>query len=494
MNYFEAMISDEERAKLPYLDTIPQLLKKCEEDYTDQIAVVDDLRELTYKEFCHDIGLRRTVLQEQQTAVGAHVGVMCRNNVNAMSWFMAVPSAGRVLIMLPVSLSEQALSALVSKFDIDLLVMDKEYLPLAKALNVTAIEAATKADVYTECVDVQKTTAAAIFMTGGTTGVPKGVILNHGALMRGAHNGTYRPAGTVFGNTYILMLPLCHIFGAIAGFMGCLYTGSTIYGCNDVRSGIMMIPRVKPTSLVLVPGIVEIILSLARMKGVAFLGNLHTIICGAAPVPARLMKDFKTYNIHLFAGYGLTEGTNLTCANIDIDTKPHSMGKFYPHQEVRIVDGELWIRGDNVMDGYYKDPEETKRVLEDGWLKTGDLVAIDEEGYVTITGRIKNLIILPNGENVSPEELEDLVNQSSIVRDCLVKERVVNGIPSLSIEVYPIDEVRAWNDTEKIKVAVTEEIQKINDCLPSYKKMNNIMIRTEDFKRTGAMKIDRRNS
>ncbi|MDO4483005.1 MAG: class I adenylate-forming enzyme family protein [Clostridia bacterium] len=487
MNYFDAKLTEEERARLPYLETIPMLLEKCGHDYADRLAVADNDRQLTYAQLLDEVGRCRTILAD--FAPDAHIGVMCRNNVDAMCWMLAVPSSGRVVTMLPASLSAPVLGALVKKFDLAALVMDAEFLPLADALPLLRVTASQRGEAYTEAAAVTRDTVAAIFMTGGTTGTPKGAVLSHGALMRGAHNGTYRPAGRVFGNRYILMLPMSHIFGAVAGFLSCLYTGSVIHGCKDVRTGVMMIPRLKPTGLVLVPGIVDVVLSLAKLKGKAFLGDLNAIICGAAPVPARLMTQLQAYGISLYAGYGLTEGTNLTCANLDTDKKPHTMGHFFPHQEAKVVDGELWIRGDNLMNGYYNDPEETARVLEDGWLKTGDLVEIDEDGDVTIVGRIKNLIILPNGENVSPEELENLVNQSNLVQDCLVRADEEN---KLWVEIYPTEQAKAMG--EAMQQAITDEVSAINKTLPTFKRMNRITLREEDFKRTGAMKIDRRNS
>ena len=124
-------------------------------------------------------------------------------------------------------------------------------------------------------------------------------------------------------------------------------------------------------------------------------------------------QECSELGITLCAGYGLTECANLTSGNCDTDKKPESMGHIYPEQQVKVVDGELWIKGDNVMKEYYKDPEHTAEVLEDGWFKTGDLVEFDDNDWIYITGRIKNLIILPNGENVSPEEIRGIVLQAA---------------------------------------------------------------------------------
>ena len=127
-------------------------------------------------------------------------------------------------------------------------------------------------------------------------------------------------------------------------------------------------------------------------------------------VPPKLMEEFKKFNVSVLAGYGMTEGANLTSGNADTDTRPTSVGKIYPEQEVKLVDGEIWFRGDNVFLGYYGDPAQTAATLtEDGWLKTGDLGRFDEDGYLYIVGRIKNIIVLPSGENISPESIEEQI-------------------------------------------------------------------------------------
>ena len=491
-NYFDGMISKEEGDRLPYLETIPKLLEKCSNDYKDKPALSDDNLSLTYLELLENIKKRINLLNSKNIGQGAHVAVMCRNNTDAMCWLLAIPASGRVVMMLPCTFTAEMLEKTVENYDIEAVVAEKCFIPLTDKLTIPVMDAADCGEALSDFGDVKKDTTAAIFLTGGSTGRVKGVVLSHGALMRGAKNGTYKPSGEVFDNITVVILPLSHIFGTVTAFLSCLYTGSEIHGCNDVKSGVTMIPRIKPTLLVLVPGIVEIILNLAKLKGAEFLGDLRTIQCGGAPVPKRLIKEAKKYNINLYPGYGMTEGANLTSANVDLETKPHSMGKIYPLQEAKIVEGELWIRGDNLMKGYYKDPEATKKALtEDGWFKTGDLASFDEEGFITIIGRKDNLIILPSGENISPEELEDIFNRSDLIQDCLVKESLVNNQSVLSIEILPLANILAQNTRDEVVDLVMDEVKKINETLPAFKQINNVVVRKEDFKRTPALKIDR---
>ena len=144
------------------------------------------------------------------------------------------------------------------------------------------------------------------------------------------------------------------------------------------------------------------------------------------------------------------------------------------------------------MKGYYKDPEATKKALtEDGWFKTGDLASFDEEGFITIIGRKDNLIILPSGENISPEELEDIFNRSDLIQDCLVKESLVNNQSVLSIEILPLMQTFEQKSWDEVVDLVMDEVKKINETLPAFKQINNVVVRKEDFKRTPALKIDR---
>ncbi|MBR1860683.1 MAG: acyl--CoA ligase [Lachnospiraceae bacterium] len=484
------MLSEEEQKVIYYVPTFADFLKKVEKDFSDKPATTDGTTTYTFKELVCRVAKRRAVLASAGVKPGDKVGVIARNDLDAMEWFLAVPSYGAILTMLPVQLGAEAITGISMKFGFTALVAADEFKPLTENVKCNVISAKEIADSEAPYGDVKKESVAAIYFTGGTTGAPKGVILTHGAMMRGTLNGTYQPGG-IFDHRVMVILPMSHIFGSIMGFLSVLYTGSTVIACTDMRAAVGQIPVLRPTFLVLVPGLVEVILGLAKMKGKGFLGDLKKMIVGAAPVPPRLIKDAAQFDIKLFPGYGLTEGANLTSANIDIESKPESMGKIYPGQEYKVVDGELWIKGDNVMVGYAGNPEETAKVLEDGWLKTGDLVRFDEEGFLYITGRIKNLIILSNGENVSPEELEELFYKDARIKDCLVREMEVGGNTVIGIEILPLEPAVAGLSDEDIKKAMEELAESINAGLPSYMHIAKVIVRKEDFPRTGAMKIDR---
>jgi len=489
-NYFVDMLSEEEQKVIYYVPTFADFLKKVEKDFAEKPATTDGKITYSFKELVSRVAKRRAVLAAAGVKPGDKVGVIARNDLDAMEWFLAVPSYGAILTMLPVQLGAEQITGISMKFGFAALVAADEFKPLTENVKCKVISSTEIADTEAPYGDVKKESVAAIYFTGGTTGAPKGVILTHGALMRGALNGSYQPGG-VFDHRVMVILPMSHIFGSVMGFLSVLFTGSTVIACTDMRAAVGQIPVLKPTFLVLVPGLVEVILGLAKLKGKGFLADLKKMIVGAAPVPPRLIKDAAQFGIKLYPGYGLTEGANLTSANIDIENKPESMGKIYPEQEVKVVDGELWIKGDNVMVGYAGNPEETAKVMEDGWLKTGDLVKFDEDGFLYITGRIKNLIILSNGENVSPEELEEYFYKDARVKDCLIREMQLGGNTVIGVEILPLEPAVAGKSDEEIQKAMEDLTASVNAGLPSYMQVAKVVVRKEDFPRTGAMKIDR---
>ncbi|MBR4453200.1 MAG: acyl--CoA ligase [Bacteroidales bacterium] len=494
-NYFFDMIPKEELEHISYLPTIPELLEKMNNDYATRPAVSDTQTTYTYSEFYERIGRRRKFIESLGLPKGAKIAVWDRNSIDAMELYFAITTSGYVVIMLPATLPEPAVLGSIKKFDISAIFVRDEFKPMTSQISIKVCSTADIADTFSPSTPAKKEDLAAIFFTGGTTGMPKGVMLSQGAMMRGSFNGCFMPGSVLSEHRYIALLPLSHIFGMVRGLMSCFYTGALVYSCEDIKTMIGKIPFIKPTCLVLVPGLAEMLLGIAKMKGVGFLGGcLHTIISGAANVPPKLIAEFKELNINLLEGYGLTESANLVSGNKDIDDKAESVGQLYPGQEAKIVDGELWVKGDNIMMGYYGDPEATANALEDGWLKTGDLARFDEEGFLYITGRIKNLILLKNGENISPESIEELFYKHAIVRDCLAKVTTINGNEVIGVEILPRPEMIQGMDAKEITNKMQELVDEANRQLPPFAQIATFSIRTEDFKRTGSLKVDRKNN
>jgi long-chain acyl-CoA synthetase len=491
--YFPSMLAAEELAQLKFIPTLPEFVTWIEQQWGDLPCLSDTVTQLNYKQVCDIIARKRALLNDMGLQKGDKVAILDNTTVEAVEMFLAVTSGGFVAINLPAQLPPQAIVGCCMKFGVKALAYGKDFAEAVAGVPCPAIAITDCADHTAPTVAVDRNDPAAIFFTGGTTGAPKGAVLPHRALMRGALNGCYAP-GKQFGcHRYATVLPLSHVFGLIASTLSALYKGAEWVSAGNVKETVSKFPMIKPTYLVAVPGICEILMGLIKMYGVGYLGGqLKYIISGAANVPPKLIAEFDAIGIQLFEGYGMTEGANLTTGNIDVKEKPTSVGKLYPEQEAKVVDGEFWFRGDNVFLGYYGDPEKTAETLtEDGWIKTGDLVRFDEEGYMYIVGRIKNLIILGNGENVSPESIEEPFYKDSKLRDCLVKEDELDGRQVIAIEIYPRMDEFANTPWEEVEAYFKELVGQVNATLPTTHQIGKVTVRKEDFKRTGAMKVSR---
>ncbi len=494
-NYFYNMLPREELEQLHYISTVPEFVGWITEKWADKKAVNDLDKSFTYREMCSRIARRRTLLSGLGLKKGDRIAIWEKTSIDAVEMFLAVTSGGYVAIMLPTQLPPAAVAGCCVRFNVSALAVRDEFGTMLKDVTIPCkvVSCSSMAEAESPVAPVDKDDPAAIFFTGGTTGAPKGAILPHRALMRGAFNGCFAPGSQLGHHRMICFLPLSHVFGLIRSTLAAFYTGSEWYACEDMKATIGKLPVIKPTLLILVPGLCDILYGLTKLYGPGFLGGeLKMIIAGAANVPPRLIEAFDGMGIRLLAGYGMTEGANLTSGNIDVLTHPTSVGKIYPEQEVKIVNGEIWYRGDNVFLGYYGDPAETAKTLDaDGWVHTGDLGRFDEDGFLYITGRIKNLIILANGENVSPESIEEPFYKCAAVKDCLVKEDELNGEKVIAIEFFPQQAAFEGKSREEEESFFKHLVDDVNETLPSTHRISKITVRTEDFKRTGSLKVAR---
>lgn len=183
----------------------------------------------------------------------------------------------------------------------------------------------------------------------------------------------------------------------------------------------------------------------------------------------------------------MTECAPVISTNLSWNIRRDSVGQLMPNCEAKVVEDELWIRGSSVMSGYYKMPKETAETLEDGWLKTGDLGYVDEDGFVYLTGRKKNLIITKNGENVSPEELENKLGSSRLVQEILVRE--AEGV--IEAEIFPDQEYITRKQVEDVEKELQKLIDNYNAGAPSHKRIYRLKVRDQEFDKTPSKKIKR---
>jgi len=488
---FRKYCSEETFQRIQPFESISAMWDHCVASYGDLPAIRTAAGAYTFAEMEKHVAHIRAALAAAGLKKGDRVALLAPNGYAFAAASMAIITSGMCAAVLPAHLDERAVFGLSMKFGVKGILFDpalEARTSLAAALVRLPIELsaensapAVAANGQDECV---------ILLTGGTTGRSKGALLSHANIMQGVMNSCYGYED-VFHQRYLLVLPLSHVFGFVRNMMASLYTGSEMFICENMSDLFRNAMMFQPTILVVVPALAEMALRLCRQMNRDMLGSqVKYIICGAAVVPPYLVKAYAERGITMCPGYGLTESANLVSGNPEAIKKPTSVGIPYPNQELRIENGELWLKGSNMMLGYVNEPEENEAAYTDGWFRTGDLVRLDEEGFLYITGRTKEIIVLPTGENISPAELETLFNELDVVQDSQVFEDYgPDGGRILALEVVP----RAFELTgiEDPGAYITEKLQQVNQSLPPFKRVSRIEIRTTDFERTPAMKIVR---
>ena len=332
---------------------------------------------------------------------------------------------------------------------------------------------------------------AAILFTSGTTGQSKGVMLLHRNLI---DNATCEPDLGYHGNKRLTVLPIHHVFCFTCDILCSLWYGRTICVNDSLMRIVKNLKIFQPTDATFVPMIAASILK--RMEQAAlknpdkpaigrevFGEDFSIIYAGGAYLSPEIIKGYKAFGIEIAQGYGMTECAPRICNGIRNCPQPESVGRVVPGCEVRIVDNEIWVKSPSVMAGYYKNPEETANSLtEDGWLRTGDLGYLND-GYLYITGRKKNLIILENGENVSPEELEN-----QFVTFEPIKEMVIFEYEHvIAAEIYPDPEYVS----DDVQTEIQAKIDAVNAAFPPAKRIVKVFYRDHEFEKTASRKIIR---
>ena len=389
-------------------------------------------------------------------------------------------------------------------------------------------------------IDAEK--MSVLLFTSGTTGIAKGVMLSHRNICEDLMS-----APTILNvndwDIFFSVLPIHHTYECTCGFLMPLYKGAAIAYCEGLKYIQKNLQEVKPTMFLAVPLIFESLYK-AIMKNVrkagkedlvkrilkinkktskvginlnkmllkdilkVFGGRMRVLISGGAAIDPAILQFFNDLGFVAVQGYGLTECAPMAALNPDQHKymRNASVGHLLPGMEVKIEDkdeegiGEICLKGHNVMLGYYNMPEETAKVLKEGWFHTGDLGYVDDEDFIYITGRKKNVIITANGKNVFPEELEYYLSKVSYVAESMVwadedesgQDTVIVATikPDMDEIVEKIGASAAADDSEVEKL-LWHEIDKINEELPLFKKIKRVTVRREEFEKTTGKKIKR---
>lgn len=372
---------------------------------------------------------------------------------------------------------------------------------------------------------------ATIVFTSGTTGKGKGVMLSQKNIVSDMTQGMYNFAITP---KTMSVLPPHHTYGSTVVFVGHFSQGSEIYISSGLKYILNEMKEQQPQHLILVPLFVETmykkIWSTAEKTGKAgllrrmmkasnflrkigidlrrkifksildnFGGKLEMIISGGASLNQDIIDTFDSIGIVILNGYGITECSPLVSCNRNKYQKKGSVGITIIGELVKIKDpdkngeGEICVKGPNVMLGYYKDPEATKAVFdEDGYFKTGDFGKLDEEGWIYITGRLKNIIILSNGKNVYPEEIETEVLRVYGVSEAIVyagESKAQKNKEVIVVEIFPDYEALSTRGIQDAEVYFNNEIKKVNNRMAPHKAIKMVKIRQEEFQKNASRKI-----
>lgn len=340
---------------------------------------------------------------------------------------------------------------------------------------------------------------ATIIFTSGTTGKSKGVMLTQSNLSTNVESVDYT---TDPGSILLSVLPVHHAFCLVMDWLKGFSLGTTVCINDSLLHMVRNMSIFKPDVMLMVPMMIETIYKkLASVdpaipkKAVAdnvFGGNLKIIFTGGAHLDPYYIDQFAQYGVEVFEGYGMSECSPVISSNTPDVHKAGSIGKPLSNVEVTFENGEILVRGSSVMKGYYNMPEETAETLKDGWLHTGDKGYLDEDGFLFINGRVKNLIILSNGENISPEEIEN-----KLALDALVGEVIVTGEDNgLTARIYPDQEAVAAKglDEEAVHAALQEFLNQYNKNQPTYRQITGLVVRKNPFIRNSTKKIKRQEA
>ena len=387
-----------------------------------------------------------------------------------------------------------------------------------------------------EKVEVDPEKMSIMLFTSGTTNLPKIVMLSQKNICSDI-SGLAKVVRIYDTDTLLSFLPLHHTFESTVTFLYGFYSGATVAFCDGLRYIQKNLQEYKISVFVAVPlvletmykkiqkaieeqgktklinaltkvsnGLLKINIDIRKKLFKKVLdslgGNIRIMLYGAAPMSKETVIGYTNLGIEQIQGYGLTETSPVVSAETNKEKRPGSIGLPLPGLKVKIVDkneegiGEIVVKGPTVMLGYYENEEETKKAIKNGWFYTGDYGYLDKDGFLFITGRKKDIIVLQNGKNVYPQEIEFLINKFPGVIESLVYQRKKDTTDTMLCAKIIYDkemlkQLKGEKTEEEYKEMFWEQIKEMNKGLPIYKKIKNITLSTEELAKTTTHKIKR---
>lgn len=496
---------------------IRELVEIMSERYSENIAYEylqdGQIVQVTYREVAQKAKAVSSFLQTNKYH-RAVIGMLGSTSWSWVSAYLGVQISENVVVPIDTQLFLKDYINIVNRVKIRILFMDEKFeqysnelkknCPTLEKIIVFGEEFDQINDSSNDCViPIRPNELAQYMFTSGSTGESKIVMLSYQNIITTVNSETRHFQSE--DEVLLSILPVFHCYEIIIGELGILKIGGKICINDRLENILENMLKFKPTGMYTVPLIAENLLRAAKrvirdlemlepdknmtmeqrwsyyreVNEKAFGGRLHVLGCGGAKIPAELFQEFDNLGIHFMTGYGMTETAGSVTSNRLHRVKHESVG--YPVNkkiEIKIDDGEVLLKGPNVMLGYYNNEEANQKIFtEDGWFRTGDIGHLDDEGFLYITGRKKNLIILDNGKNVSPEELENHLLEIPQVCNAMVyesKKKIAGVIYAKS----GFDEIR-------------EKIRKLNEKLPAYKRIIEVSFLEEDFPLTSSKKVKR---
>lgn len=468
-------------------------LEKTVAKHSKDIAfvVVDKKKKkhrVSYSAFLLDIKKAMTFISKNDAQKTTHIGIIARNSYYYLVWMYATIGTDNVFVPLNIEKSCDEITYESKKVKIDYLIHDGEFVSrepdfdlamFNKVVYITDFKKTKKTKVHHQN---KRSSLSMIIFTSGTTGISRGVSVSASNINENinAFSNHYKAIEKRIKEEikYFSCLPFYHIYG-LSNVMACINNGYTIGICTDIKYILRDLEKTECNCSSMVPTILSTIKRYLHKEDNKIFTNLKEIMVAGATSNTNDEKDFINSGINITHDYGLTEMAIVTInRSKNLYIKLNSIGKAFGNTKVKIKDGEILLKGKSLTAGYYNDAKSTKNSFVDGWFYTGDLGKKDKNGYIFLTGRKKNVIVLSSGENVNPEELESILLENNCIKEVLVKEENNKICAIVYCESGKVNEVKnCVNETNK-KIA-------------SYKHISIVHTTNKPLNKTGSGKIRR---
>ena len=536
---------------------LKDMLKKSGEKYGEKIAYKirqeNEYKEITHSEVRKMVDGLGTKLIDMGLK-DKRIAVIGENRYEWEIAYLSIVCGTGTVVPLDKSLPENELESLIERSKAEAIICSQKYVEILKKTKLKyiismdlendndgiisqkrliseGIQLVKSGDTSFTNAKIDNEKMSIMLFTSGTTSISKAVALSHKNICSNLMDMS-SILDVNSSDVFLSFLPLHHVFECTVGFLFSLYVGAETVFCDGIRHIPENLAEYKVSVMASVPAIYERLFKIIKkhlekqgkveqilkdeekykdssmekkkevFKEIHDLlgGNIKLFISGAASLEPSIEEKFRRLGFNMVQGYGLTETSPVVAIGNKKYHKTGSIGKCVPSDEVKLLDinkdgiGELAVKGPNVMLEYYENKEATEKVLKDGWFQTGDLARIDEDGYIFICGRKKSVIVLKNGKNIFPEEMETLINKEDGVEESFIFGKPIskdpNDIKIFVKIVYNKESFEGKTETE-IKEYFNEKIKSINKTMPHYKAIRGIIILDKPLIKTTTNKIKR---